>query len=109
MGYSEHFRGFSFWRVINQPLIKNTNNYFTLLFSRNIPTLKLTVLKKKFQLIFQNLKEIKIWKKTEMNNEKTQESKSKHANYRYWVKDDENFYKGLEKPDTAPKKVTEHE
>lgn len=44
-----------------------------------------------------------------MNNEKTQESKSKHANYRYWVKDDENFYKGLEKPDTAPKKVTEHE
>lgn len=44
-----------------------------------------------------------------MDNETQPEIKPTDANYRYWVKDDKDFYKGLEKPDTAPKPVTEEE
>ena len=44
-----------------------------------------------------------------MDNKNPPVPKSKEANYRYWVKDDKDFYKGLDKPDTAPKKVTEEE
>lgn len=39
----------------------------------------------------------------------TPENLKKEANYRYWVKDESEFFKGVEKPDIAPKKTTEEE
>ena len=45
----------------------------------------------------------------DQNNKKPAVSQNKEANYAYWDKKDVEFYKGVDKPNTAPKKITPNE